>query len=52
MAIIKKGPHENVKELNRIPLNSKTIRQNSHHGAEQMNPTRNHEVAGSIPGLT
>ena len=25
---------------------------NSHHGAAEMNPTRNHEVAGSIPGLT
>ena len=23
----------------------------SHHGAVEMNPTRNHEVAGSIPGL-
>ena len=23
----------------------------SHHGAEEMNPTRNHEVAGLIPGL-
>ena len=25
---------------------------NSHHGAVEMNPTRNHDVAGSIPGLT
>ena len=24
---------------------------NSHHGAEEMNPTRNHDVVGSIPGL-
>ena len=24
----------------------------SHHGTVEMNPTRNHEVAGSIPGLT
>ena len=24
---------------------------NSHHGAEETNLTRNHEVAGSIPGL-
>ena len=24
----------------------------SRHGAAEMNPTRNHEVAGSIPGLT
>ena len=23
----------------------------SHRGAAEMNPTRNHEVAGSIPGL-
>jgi len=24
----------------------------SHHGAEEMNLTKNHEVVGSIPGLT
>ena len=24
----------------------------SHHGAAETNPTRNHEVSGSIPGLT
>ena len=24
----------------------------SHHGAVVNNPTRNHEVAGSLPGLT
>ena len=24
----------------------------SHRGTVEMNPTRNHEVAGSIPGLT
>ena len=24
----------------------------SHHGTAETNPTRNHEVAGSIPGLT
>ena len=23
----------------------------AHHGTEEMNPTRNHEVAGWIPGL-
>ena len=23
----------------------------SHHGAEETNPTKNHEVVGSIPGL-
>ena len=26
--------------------------QSSHRGAVEMNPTRNHEVASSIPGLT
>ena len=25
---------------------------NSHHGTVEMNPTRNHEVMGSIPGLS
>ena len=29
----------------------KTGQVSSHHGAAEMNPTRNHEVAGSIPGL-
>ena len=24
---------------------------NSHHGTAEMNPTRNHEVSGLIPGL-
>ena len=36
-------------------LGSKTLKWDrgwcSHHGAVEMNPTRNHEVAGSIPGL-
>ena len=27
------------------------ISRSSHHGAAEMNPTRKHEVAGSIPGL-
>ena len=26
--------------------------QSSHRGAAEMNPTRNHEVVGTIPGLT
>ena len=26
-------------------------RRSSHHGAAEMNPTRNHEFMGSIPGL-
>ena len=26
--------------------------ESSHHGAAETNPTRNHEVVGSIPGLT
>jgi len=29
--------------------NAKTTKQSSRHGAVEMNPTRNHEVAGSIP---
>ena len=28
-----------------------TWTRSSHHGAAEMNPTRNHEVSGSIPGL-
>ena len=28
----------------------RTLR-SSHHGAGETNPTKNHEVAGSIPGL-
>ena len=29
----------------------KSSPQSSHHGAAELRPTRNHEVAGSIPGL-
>ena len=29
----------------------KNKNKSSHHGAEEMNPTRNNEVLGSIPGL-
>ena len=29
----------------------KTEFRSSYHGAAEMNPTRNHEVAGSIPSL-
>ena len=31
---------------------TKTSVRSSHRGAVEMNPTRNHEVGGSIPGLT
>ena len=31
---------------------SKEVVGSSHHGTAEMNPTRNHEVAGSIPGLS
>ena len=39
-----------------LQKNSKSILskfsfRSSRHGAAEMNPTRNHEVAGSIPGL-
>ena len=30
----------------------KTNNRSSHRGSAETNPTRNHEVAGSIPGLT
>ena len=33
-----------------IKIENRQIR-SSHHGAAEMNPTRNHEVAGSNPGL-
>ena len=33
-------------------VKKKTKKGRSHHGAVEMNPTRNHEVADSIPGLT
>ena len=32
-------------------VNIKINFRNSRHGAMETNPTRNHEVAGSIPGL-
>ena len=33
-------------------LIQKDIFRSSRHGTVEMNPTRNHEVTGSIPGLT
>ena len=35
-----------------VGLLSKSESRSSRHGAVEMNPTRNHEVAGLIPGLT
>ena len=35
-----------------LKLHIKKPSRSSHHGAVEMNPTRNHEVAGWIPGLT
>jgi len=32
-------------------LKDEIVLGSSHHGAAEMNPTRNHEVAGLIPGL-
>ena len=32
-------------------LFKKSLPRRSHHGAAEMNPTRNHELVGSIPGL-
>ena len=32
-------------------IDQDTFSWSSHHGAMEMNPTRNHEVAGSIHGL-
>ena len=36
----------------RAAWRNKFSAQSSRRGAEETNPTRNHEVAGSIPGLT
>ena len=33
-------------------LSINPVRWTSHHGTAEMNPTRNHEVVGLIPGLT
>ena len=35
----------------KINTSSKKTNGSSHHGTAEMNPTTNHEVAGSIPGL-
>ena len=32
-------------------LKKKKMFRSSHHGTEETNPTRNHEVVGLIPGL-
>jgi len=36
----------------KIGFKMKVIKRSSHRGIVEMNPTRNHEVAGLIPGLT
>ena len=36
--------------LNKIFVNQIQQYRSSHHGAAEMNPTRNHEVVDSIPG--
>ena len=40
-------PRHNI--VNQLSLKKK--KESSHRGAEEANPTRNHEVAGLIPGL-
>ena len=41
-----------VRASNRVTGPDKELRErSSHRGAAEMDPTRNHEVAGSIPGL-
>ena len=43
------APKSSCASLQQISLNF--VFQSSHHGAAEMNPTRNHEVAGLMPGL-
>ena len=40
------------KDIEDTNLLEKITRGSSHHGTVETNPTRNHEVLGSIPGLT
>ena len=49
--IRKKENHPN--DSYTIPLTKKFLekKKNSHPGAAEINPTRNHEVAGLVPGL-
>ena len=39
------------RKQNHIKCSIKTTKGSSRHGTVETNPTRNHEVAGSIPGL-
>ena len=50
----KKGNAKKEKGEFQSPLseNKKQKDRSSHHGIAETSPTRNHEVAGSIPGLT
>ena len=41
----------NKKKKGKQQVNLENILRNSYHGAVETSPTRNHEVAGSIPGL-
>ena len=44
------GQHEAAREAG-CPRASEKPSRSSHRGTTETNPTRNHEVAGSIPGL-
>ena len=53
LPILNQEETENVTDqLSVMKLNQKSKNQSSCHGAVETNPTRNHEVEGSIPALT
>ena len=47
------GGHNSESTPGKLPqLEKAVVMGSSHFSAAETNPTRNHEVAGSIPGLT
>ena len=45
------GRDQTVHRTRTLPLLKVTKKGSSRHGAAETNPTRNHEVVGSLPGL-
>ena len=48
----KERERERISQYSKSQKHTKVMFRSSHHGAAETSPTRNHEVAGSIPGLT
>ena len=51
VSLIHCATRELLKNIFKLKINLKNKKRSSRHGTGETNPTRNHEVVGSIPGL-